>query len=474
MVPQQSQTYFYYDVDKSTQGLRYVLGNVFSIFPVTGKGNMEMVHILMKAKELLRLKQEMIITEAQLCQLASQRSLTMFNDICPNHGWHAQHSLALENHTLQPSPHNLIPENQSWQTIKSDTIYSEDSELAAVRVSPSLSSELNLFVAHAIYQINSQELTELIFKKLTTAMIRYNGADGREVILDLELLNLQNKTVHRRVQFQRPPGEIVSVAEVGDYNAAVHVIVPISNVKGRFSAFLKAYITSTKHQRHIKLILVVYGRKEFKHVSLLVAKYTKNTYYADITILKGVGEFSRGRAMDQGLSKLENGHLAFLCDVDITIDDTFWNRCKLNAVQGKRVYYPVFFSLYNMEYVYHKKIKPDGFWISREHGHWVWYSYGMVCIYKSDYLASGGFDTTIVGWGGEDTDFFEKVLKAKLEVIKAPDPSLIHRWHPKDCSPFLNPQQYYDCLGSKAEALAGKKELAEYIFHQEEQHNLHD
>eukprot|EP00731_Ephydatia_muelleri_P037297 Em0438g2a len=426
---EESQMYFFHDMDGSAQRMgsiwEEVSNTVVSIFPVMSGESMQMIHLASKAKALVHLKQAAVAAETQLCQ--QKASVLILDNVCTRD-------------PLPPPQHDVTPTFQPWQTITSNTVYSEDTELPAVRVSPALSSELNLLIANALYQINTQESPALEFKKLGSAMVRYNAATGREAILDIELWNSRNETLTRRVHFRRPPGDIISIRETDDYNATVHVIVPISNVEERFRLFLKSYLSSTRRQPHAKLILVVYGQEEFTHVGLLVAQYTRNRRDTSITILRGVGEFARGRAMDQGINILANNHLAFLCDVDITIDDDFWNRCRMNAIQGKRVYYPVFFSLYNMDYAYHNKIKPNGFWVSREHGHWVWYSYGMVCIYKSDYLASGGFDTSIVGWGGEDTDFFERVRRrAKLEVIKAPDPSLIHRWHSKHCSASLKP-----------------------------------
>lgn len=439
--------------------------NVLSIYPVTSEDRMQMVHLLMKAKELIHQKQLVTVAEAQLCDHASKGSVPILDKLCTHYPQPSQHDT---------KPYHTKPEFQSWQTIKSNMIYSEESEQPAVRLSPSLSTELNLFIANAIYQINSEEPSELTFRALSNAMVRYSGITGREAILDLELWNQRNETVNRRMHLRRPPSEIVTVTERSEqlYNTTVHVIVPLSNVGERFRVFLKGYIGNTRHQ-YTKLILVVYGQDDVTEVSSLVARYTRS-HHLNITVVRGVGEFTRGRALDLGLGQLGNDQLAFLCDVDMVIEDGFWNRCRLNAMQGRTVYYPVFFSFYNMDYVYHDKVKPHSFWLSREHGHWVGYSYGMVCLYKSDYLASGGFDRTIVGWGGEDTNFFERVLKTKLEVIKAPDPSLTHRWHQKHCSISLTPQQYQDCLGSRAEALAGKKELAEYVMHLEEQYNRRD
>merc|ERR1712226_1195984 len=68
--------------------------------------------------------------------------------------------------------------------------------------------------------------------------------------------------------------------------------------------------------------------------------------------------FTRGKALDFGIKSGKNkqtglkSRLIFTVDVDIHIDEKFLNTCRHTPVEGKRVFYPVVFSLYNPKMVY--------------------------------------------------------------------------------------------------------------------------
>lgn len=54
--------------------------------------------------------------------------------------------------------------------------------------------------------------------------------------------------------------------------------------------------------------------------------------------------------------------------------------------------------------------------INEEVGYWRSFGFGIVSMYKSDLKAVGGLDTSILGWGGEDVDLYEKVQLYRLSV----------------------------------------------------------
>jgi hypothetical protein len=61
----------------------------------------------------------------------------------------------------------------------------------------------------------------------------------------------------------------------------------------------------------------------------------------------------------------------------------------------------------------------------------------MVACYNSDLRLAGGFDTSIVGWGKEDTDLYNKFVHSNLTIFRAADPGLVHIFHDIVCDPGL-------------------------------------
>ena len=305
-------------------------------------------------------------------------------------------------------------------------------------------------------------------QELTSGYLRHNPTRGYEYIIDASYVdtcsNCVAKPFSRRVSFVQVPSEPVALPDVATSNRVVNIVIPISNVNKRFSEFMdnfeEAFLT---HEDAVHLVLVVY--QEDTHELEETLKHYRSQYKsARISLLHGKGTFSRGRALHRGISHLENNDLAFICDVDITIERLFMDRCRRNTIQGQRVFYPVVFKQYNPRYTRARNLKSGKASINRKNGHWFYYSYGMLCIYKSDYTAVGGLDIQIEGWGLEDVLLYEAVLKAQLEVLKVPDPGLTHRWHESHCPDSLSKKQHSDCLGSLYEGLADKKELAQYIY----------
>ena len=366
----------------------------------------------------------------------------------------------------------------AWSFMTPKGVYQSTTIVPVYGVSGELGEEINFIIDKVISTVNLREATEWVLWRFISCHFMYGGTRGREYILDVILEDKSDKSrKRRRWRVLRPhaPGLVLNEDNGEEVlTETVNIIVPLSKVGDRFHEFLKNYERQVlRENQNAALILVVFG-SEVETVNRTMSLYQASHPDADITVVAGEGAFTRSVGLDTGMAHIDDSELAFLCDVDMSFDASFLDRCRLSTIQGSRVYYPEFFKHYDMNYVYKFKRKPAEIGIKREHGHWASYSYGMACMYKSDYLASGGFDTGITGWGGEDVNLFERVLKTGVDILKAPDPSLRHRYHEKTCSLSLSREQFTTCISSRNEGLADRMQLAEYVYHLEDRCGIKD
>ncbi|XP_077988531.1 chondroitin sulfate synthase 1-like [Glandiceps talaboti] len=248
-------------------------------------------------------------------------------------------------------------------------------------------------------------------------------------------------------------------------HVTVHVVVPLA---GRFDTFKRFMINFEKvflQNRNIKLAVVLYeDSSEEMPFSDIIKAFREQYVEADIRLIHGEGEFTRGRALTLGAAQFPDDALLFFVDVDLLISHETITRCRRNNIRGKQVYYPGMFSMYNPSIV-HKNTagatpKRN---ISKELGFYIDFSFGMVCAYNSDFKSVGGFDLNITGWGAEDVDLFDKFVVSDLNIFRAFDIDLIHPYHAKVCDTKLKPDQYEMCLGSKSTIFANTAQLSNLV-----------
>lgn len=365
---------------------------------------------------------------------------------------------------MYETPPTDMRELQAWLYFDSDNIYI-DRDTVPRQSLGHWKNEIDLVLLEALRLANNDYHTDLVYHQLINGYLKHSP-NGAHYILDVEFKEANNPyvTLQRRFSFMRPYQSSFLKLPAKNLNTEViNFIVPISSVGSRLDQFFVMYESLIPASlNHLHLILVVYNNDDIGKCRELISKYHKTYPSSKFSIVQGKGTFARAKALDAGTSILNDGDLMFFCDVDMDVTPEFLHRCRLNSVRGKQVYYPEVFKMYNMKYVYKLSRMPKHLSISRKHGHWGYYSYGMLCIYKGDYVKSGKLDTTYYGWGREDSKFHKRIIDYGYSVLRAPDPGLVHRWHPKVCNP--NGQWKGDCISSLTESMADRKELGRYVL----------
>lgn len=280
---------------------------------------------------------------------------------------------------------------------------------------------------------------------------------------------------YRHVTLFRPFGPLMKVKNelIDITRSVINIIVPLAERTEAFSQFMQNFRDVCIHQdKRIHLTVVYFGKEGLSKVKSILESVSSESDFHNYTLVSLDEEFNRGRGLNVGARAWDKGEvLMFFCDVDIYFSAEFLNSCRLNAEPGKKVFYPVVFSLYNPAIVYANQDVPppveQQLVHKKDSGFWRDFGFGMTCQYQSDFLSVGGFDMEVKGWGGEDVHLYRKYLHGDLIVIRTPVPGLFHLWHEKHCADELTPEQYRMCIQSKAMNEASHSHLGMMVFREE-------
>ncbi|XP_037292457.1 chondroitin sulfate synthase 1 [Manduca sexta] len=289
------------------------------------------------------------------------------------------------------------------------------------------------------------------------------------------------------------------------HDRMVHFILPLSGRQEIFGRFMRNFEDIVlKSSEAVSLIVVSYLDSkhplDYRNAELLI-NYYNEMYGSDIKLVQmGSNVFSRGAALTEGLKLCDDDDLVFFIDVDMMFNHISLRRIRVNTVKYNQVYFPIVFSEYNPDVVngdeYNKfkgetiveeieaeqgveeedpvrsEIELANLKYSKEinddNGYFRQYGFGILGIFKRDFLRVGGFDLSIKGWGMEDVQLFETLIKSNLSVYRIADESLIHIFHSVDCDKNLERSQFLMCLGTKASTYGSEKHMAYYMLNHPE------
>lgn len=364
-----------------------------------------------------------------------------------------------------------------WEVFGPKRLFTTTMSSPTLVIRNSIRRSLNVVLRESLALIN-QDSRKVLFRELSLSRvnlgyIRISPMQGIQYLLDLRMISYQHigfsrrklsLNVHYQAHMQQPFGSLVySSSSVSIRKPIVHIILPLTGRLKEFAAFLSNFekVVLVNDEKVKLLIMYFPDVSPYSNHQNILRIYNESYPNFEVIWKPVKGPFSRGLALQLGVSYFGPHALLFFCDVDLVFDMEFLDRCREHSVRGKRVYYPMVFSQFNHSI---GNLTKSTSHLHGDKGFWRRYGFGMVCVYGEDVTAVGGFDTNIQGWGLEDVRLFEKFVSiGRYDVIRAPDPGLIHIYHKASCSSDLEPNRLRSCETSKMSQLASSSSLMDHM-----------
>lgn len=294
-----------------------------------------------------------------------------------------------------------------------------------------------------------------------TAAAEDDGTGPYKDMADNGMLRVDGQPIAAGSAVKRLPDRVRS--------KTVHFILPLFNRLATFDRFMDNYESvCLANEERVTLTVVPFGRatvdRAVAAAAGLIAKYPG----ARIVVLPDLGEsFARALALHAGADRVgpPPDDLLLFIDVDMLWTSALIERVRLNTVRGRSAYFPIVYSEYDPVVVYGRPTSPNHFLVNQDTGYWRQFGFGIVSVYKSDLTATGGFNTTIRGWGNEDVDLFDKFVRTRpATVFRAADPDLVHVYHPVECDPKLPEPKARMCTNTRFETYGNVDQFANIIY----------
>ncbi|XP_070182695.1 chondroitin sulfate synthase 3-like [Littorina saxatilis] len=229
----------------------------------------------------------------------------------------------------------------------------------------------------------------------------------------------------------------------------LNILVPLLGRQLAYVRFLD-HLTSAASgyagRVHVRVGLYANTSGDYQQVLRFSDSYRR----LNITLVKMEGVFSRAGSLAALAAPFSLESLLIFMDVDLVLTQRFLYRAASNVGSG-RAYFPVCFSQFSPFTVCYGRpnCTVKLFDYSPEAGSWRVYGFGLLAITGGDLKKAGGINTEMVGWGGEDVDFYKRCKNAKLDILRAPDTGLLHEYHEQGCGLALSPPQKEACSNSR-------------------------
>ena len=436
--------------------------NALTVHPIKSPSNMKRLHLFFKNDEHQKARHELNVL---LRTLQTSHDSTA-EELGDDHQKLMNLGQLIDFESLTKKYSSL-----SWDFI-SHNIYSSTNINPKRHIESHIWRSIDTNIRDIMSMINNKSKQKgriMEFKNLYYGYIRVNPLVGTEFILDLLLVYKRLKGRKLTLPVRRHTYAVQTFSEskirevMGcEWSQAVNIIVPLSGRVEAFNRFVDNFKRVLTKDKYITLAVVLFpdtqSVEQFSQLNEIVAEMRDSGISVKVAQMGGF--FSRAAALQRGSAMFKRDDLLLFLDVDMQFSEEVISRVRLNTVQRKQMYFPIVFSQYSPEFVPQDITSRD---LNESTGYWRQFGFGIVSLYNSDLQSVGGFNVSIHGWGMEDVNFYDRVIRSNLTIFRSIEPHLVHIYHDIHCDRSLTPLQYEMCLGTKLTSLGSVSQLAKRI-----------
>ncbi|KAF4080047.1 hypothetical protein AMELA_G00166000 [Ameiurus melas] len=344
----------------------------------------------------------------------------------------------------------------------------------------------------AVAELNKKysPVLQMSAPQLVNGYRRFDPTRGMEYTLDLQLQaeteSGSGRLVSRRVHLLRPLSrvEIIPMPYVTEATR-VHILLPLTSADRTTVVRFLDRCTSglfEPAENAILSFLFLYEPAEaqkvgtddvFSEVKAKVAATERRFPNVKVPWISVKTE-NPGllRVLDVVSRKHPADTLFLLATADTALNSEFLNRCRMNAISGWQVFFPIHFQDFNPRVVYPDQALPTATDLVREAGHFDRYSFEEACFYNGDYMSARAHMDAAAH---EDEELLESldtydvfVRYSGLHVFRAVEPALRQEYRNHTCDARLSEDNFHRCLQSKRESIGSRSQLAMLLFEQEQ------
>lgn len=372
-------------------------------------------------------------------EAASASKYSIFNETCmlsKQSWWHK--SLPLE----RPPPGD---KPSIWKTIEHDRGYASVAYLLSRRNADSIRSLEEVLstavqVAEEDVCTDGDALVGIIFVRTSKESDAY--------VVSTRVQCGDGRSADRTVAIQLSRGAACEISLfIPAPKGRVNIILAYSARQQILSDFLERARPLLANDANLKLLIGARG-EDATFAEHLLSRMPLRDSAAVVPVGADIrGNFSKAVALRDTIRTVPPSDIVFVIDAEMRVDSGVFRTCRLSALPGAQVWFPVVF----MGYPRATHVAPgDGFWAR--------WGFGMTCLYRSDFDAVGGFgpglETAYFGWGSEDRYLWLRFRDdRRYGVLRSYEPGLFHFWHRKKCE---HNRAYKNCLKSARNEAGGR------------------